>query len=241
MRRKTMTVVVALVATVLFAEIAASQGMPRVYVGHSGGSSGFTAGEDVGDSEMDLIKDLRKKDNLVVVTSDEDADVVIRVLERHEDKSVGSFTTYDRHKDDDHRTSTTYANQTTTRVVQAKLVVDDFELDLRGEGFLWSSAADDIGDQVEDWIKDNYARLMDRREERRASRPAAPPAASSADATPAAASTSDASIEPGMSPEDVEAEMGAPLRKVTFGTKTLWRYDGLEVVFEDGEVSDVKF
>jgi hypothetical protein len=44
-----------------------------------------------------------------------------------------------------------------------------------------------------------------------------------------------------MNPEQVEATAGAPLKKVTFGARTLWTYQGFVVVFEDDKVADVKF
>jgi hypothetical protein len=44
-----------------------------------------------------------------------------------------------------------------------------------------------------------------------------------------------------MSPAQVTGAMGEPLKKVTFGQKALWTYKGMQVVFENDKVTDVKF
>jgi hypothetical protein len=66
-----------------------------------------------------------------------------------------------------------------------------------------------------------------------------------ADAVPAAAAAPAAqaepqSIEKGMTPEQVEAALGKPQKKVTIGTKQLYIYQDMKVTFINGKVSDVQ-
>ncbi len=48
------------------------------------------------------------------------------------------------------------------------------------------------------------------------------------------------SIEKGMSVDDVEAAMGKPDKKVTLGTKQIYYYKDMKVIFMNGKVSDVQ-
>lgn len=233
MPRATRIMLCSLVALVL-PGIAFSQGLVRVYVGEVE-DSGFTSGADVGDSELDLIKELRHKDTLSVVHSPADADILVHVTSRHREKSVGSFTTFENRDIWDSRsTSTTVANQKTERVVLATLIVDEFKLDLEGRSITWGGADDEIADDIEHWAHDNYARLLERRELK--GMPQTVDSAMSA-STP----TEEAAIEPGMTPDQVSDIMGDPIKRVTFGKQTLWDYNGFQIVFEDGKVTDVKF
>ena len=56
-------------------------------------------------------------------------------------------------------------------------------------------------------------------------------------ATPAA---EPASIEVGMSTDQVVAAMGQPLRKATVGAKTIYSYKDMKITFTGGKVSDVQ-
>jgi hypothetical protein len=49
-----------------------------------------------------------------------------------------------------------------------------------------------------------------------------------------------ASIEKGMTPDQVEAAMGKPEKKVTLGTKQIYYYKDMKVIFLSGKVSDVQ-
>jgi hypothetical protein len=49
-----------------------------------------------------------------------------------------------------------------------------------------------------------------------------------------------ASIEKGMSTDQVEAAMGKPEKKVTLGTKQIYYYKDMKVIFLSGKVSDVQ-
>jgi hypothetical protein len=49
-----------------------------------------------------------------------------------------------------------------------------------------------------------------------------------------------ASIEKGMTPDQVEAAMGKPEKKVTLGNKQIYYYKDMKVIFLSGKVSDVQ-
>ncbi len=55
------------------------------------------------------------------------------------------------------------------------------------------------------------------------------------------AEAAEAEITLGMTTDEVYENLGEPKKKVSFGGKTLWDYDGFQVVFEEGKVIDVKF
>lgn len=67
------------------------------------------------------------------------------------------------------------------------------------------------------------------REKVAASRPADPPSGGSG-----------VEIKPGMTPAQVVRSLGEPQKKVAFGAKNIWTYDGFTVTFVDGKVTDVK-
>ncbi len=48
------------------------------------------------------------------------------------------------------------------------------------------------------------------------------------------------SIEKGMTTDQVEAAMGKPDKKVTLGTKQIYYYKDMKVIFLSGKVSDVQ-
>ena len=75
--------------------------------------------------------------------------------------------------------------------------------------------------------------------------PAAQPAAVQAAAprsapAPAGSGGGGVEIKPGMTPAQVTRSLGEPQKRVTFGSKTIWTYDGFTVTFVEGKVSDVK-
>jgi hypothetical protein len=100
----------------------------------------------------------------------------------------------------------------------------------------WRFAADNIAGQIERWARQNYPRLIARRTAGRDSEPQ-PPSPQKDSAAPSA----NATMPPGMTTEDVTKALGDPQKKVNFGTKSLWTYKGMQVVFESGKVTDVKF
>lgn len=54
------------------------------------------------------------------------------------------------------------------------------------------------------------------------------------------AGSSGVEIKPGMTPAQVVRSLGEPQKKVAFGAKTLWTYEGFTVTFVGGKVTDVK-
>ena len=66
-------------------------------------------------------------------------------------------------------------------------------------------------------------------------------AASSSSIAPSSSSGGDnTELKPGMTQAQVTRAIGEPQKKVAFGAKTLWTYDGFTVTFVDGKVTDVK-
>jgi hypothetical protein len=55
-----------------------------------------------------------------------------------------------------------------------------------------------------------------------------------------AAAAEPASIEKGMTPDQVEGAMGKPEKKVTLGVKQIYYYKDMKVIFMNGKVSDVQ-
>jgi hypothetical protein len=55
-----------------------------------------------------------------------------------------------------------------------------------------------------------------------------------------AAPAAPASVEKGQSPDQVQAAMGAPARVANLGSKVIYYYNGMKVVFQDGKVADVQ-
>jgi hypothetical protein len=55
-----------------------------------------------------------------------------------------------------------------------------------------------------------------------------------------AAQAAPASVEMGQTPDQVQAAMGAPTRVANLGSKVIYYYNGMKVVFQDGKVADVQ-
>jgi PDZ domain len=73
-----------------------------------------------------------------------------------------------------------------------------------------------------------------------ARQPATVAARSSVSVAPPPSEGSGVEIKPGMTQAQVVRSLGDPQKKVAFGAKTLWTYDGFTVTFVDGKVTDVK-
>jgi len=227
-----------IVLAALAPNVTHSQDHVRVYV--AAGSDGL-AGPGAGDSALDLAKSLMRKERLAVVQSESDADVVVRVQSRNTEHGVGGFTTSTTKSKDGKSHTTAMPTQSTIRVVHATLEMGSYKLDLKGEHPFWSGAAGKVADQVDRWVKENYTRVVGAHSERGHDAETGSTPSSDGESRPSAPQPHEAAIEPGMNPEQVEATAGAPLKKVTFGARTLWTYQGFVVVFEDGKVTDVKF
>jgi len=61
-----------------------------------------------------------------------------------------------------------------------------------------------------------------------------------ANAAPAAAPAAPASVSLGQTQADVEAEMGQPTSKALLGSKVIYNYNGMKVIFKNGKVTDVQ-
>jgi hypothetical protein len=99
------------------------------------------------------------------------------------------------------------------KVVGQVLLISDEQDDKGGD-----KAADKGGDQQQQGAQDQG------QGQQAAEQPAAEPA----------------SIEKGMSPDQVEAAMGKPEKKVTLGAKQIYYYKDMKVIFINGKVSDVQ-
>ena len=237
MRRLTLAV---LSLALLAAPSAIAQQLVNVFV--TGDNNGFSAA-GANDSALDLQKSLANKKTLRVVNSPSEADIVVRIDSRDSHKEVDGYTTNTNRSDDGRSsTKTTTSNDKTVRNLHATLMAGDFTqaLDAQSE-MSWRFAADNIAGQIERWAKQNYSSLMTHRS---AGGNAAPPAPSAQNDAPSAGpsgDTADATIHPGMTPDEVTKALGDPQKKVNFGSKAMWTYKGMQVVFESGKVTDVKF
>jgi hypothetical protein len=243
MRRSILAV---LSLALLAAPCAFAQQIASVFV--TGDNNGFSA-SGANDSALDLQKSLANKKSLRVVNSPAEADIVVRIDSRDSHKEVDGYTS-NRTTSDDGRSSTrtTTSNDKTIRNLHATLMAGDFTqaLDAQSE-MSWRFAADNIAGQIERWSRENYPRLMSRRGAggNAAPPPPLPSAQNSAPPPDPAAQTPDqtaeATIHPGMTSDQVTKALGDPQKRVNFGTKSLWTYRGMQVVFESGKVTDVKF
>jgi hypothetical protein len=235
--------ILSVLSLALFAAPSAfAQQLVNVFV--TGENNGFSAA-GANDSALDLQKSLANKKTLRVVSSQSEADIVVRIDSRDSHKEIDGYTTNTNRSDDGRSsTKTTTSNDKTVRNLHATLMAGSFTqaLDAQSE-MSWRFAADNIAGQIERWAKQNYSTLM---AHRTAGGNAVPPASTAQnDAAPPSAApsgdTSDATIHPGMTPDEVTKALGDPQKKVNFGTKSLWTYKGMQVVFENGKVTDVKF
>jgi uncharacterized iron-regulated membrane protein len=220
-----------------------AQQLVSVYV--TGDNNGFSA-PGANDSALDLQKSLANKKTLRVVNSPSEADVVIRVDSRDSHKEVDGYTS-NRTTSDDGRSSTrtTTQNDKTVRNLHATLMAGSYTQALVAQSEMsWRFAADNIAGQIERWTRENYSKLMS---QQAAGGNAASPPPSAQNAAPpppsdsAPAQTDESTIQPGMTADQVTKAIGDPIKKVNFGAKSLWTYKGMQVVFESGKVTDVKF
>lgn len=214
---------------------AMAQTLIRVYV--QAGEGEFAA-NGASDSALDLKKSLLgKSKTLTVVESAAEADVVARVDSRFTRKEVAAVNTYANTSKDGKQTTVTTAPQTRhINELHVTLLAGNSEIPLESESDLsWRFAASDMASSIDKWVKQNSAKLTERR-----GKPA-PAVAEAVAAAAAPVATQDASIAPGMTEADVLKTMGAPEKKVNFGSKAQWSYRGMQVVFDGGKVVDVKF
>ncbi len=241
MLRPRLALLVTLAIAISFVPNVFAQTLIRMYV--QAGSGDFAA-NGAGDSALDLRKALLGKSRTIrVVDSPSEAEVVVRIDSRNVRKETAAVNTYaNQSKDGKSGTATTVPTIRNVNVLHVMLLAGNSQIPLETESALsWRLAAGDMASSIDHWVKENYARLIERRTEQRYAPSApVPPVAPSAPPAPAKISE-DASIAPGMSEAQVVEAMGAPEKKVAFGKKSLWNYRGMQVVFEDGRVTDVKF
>ena len=221
--------------------IARAQSLVHVYV--QAGSGDFAA-NGAGDSALDVRKALLAKTRtLQVVDSPSEAEVIVRVDSRNIRKETASVNTYANQSNDGKTgTATTVPTVRTVNELHVMLLAGNSQIPLETESALsWRLAASDMASSVDHWVKENYARLIERRTLQQHGGIPAPVEAAPKSPAAAPSPSQDASIEPGMTEAQVQAVMGAPDKKVMFGRKSLWNYRGMQVVFEEGRVTDVKF
>lgn len=100
-----------------------------------------------------------------VVESAAEADVIVRIDSRNERKETGSVSTYaNQSKDGRSATATTVPNDKYVRVLHGTLIAGEFQMPLQDESALsWRLAAKDMASDVDHWVKENYARLIEKR------------------------------------------------------------------------------
>lgn len=225
---------------VLFPALSHAQQIINVFV--TSDNNGFSA-PGASDSAIDLQKSLRNKKSLRGVDSPSEADIIVRIDSRDQRKELQGYTTNTNRSDDGKSsTKTTTANDTTIRTVHATLVAGDFTQALDADSSVsWRFAADGIANQTERWANSNTARLLALRSKRGHPAPTASTQYVAQPSSDSGASTAEANIQPGMTLDQVTKALGDPQKKVNFGTKSLWTYKGMQVVFENGKVTDVKF
>jgi hypothetical protein len=241
-RLRLISVVVMGVVFMTLSSIASAQNQVKVFV--TAGADGFVA-KDADDSVLDLTKALQKKRLLTVVFDEASADIIVRVEARSSALEVTGVTTYTTTKDGK-RTTHALPQRTNMKTLNAELEVGRFKMPLKGEAAFWTVAADHVASTVDKWALENIGRIMQARAEKptdsaapTSARPTAP-AAAPAPVAPAAA-PKDTALHQGMTTAEVKALAGEPVKKVTFGTRTMWNYVGFEVIFENDKIVDVKF
>jgi hypothetical protein len=153
--------VLSLVLFVFSATGALAQGPIRVFVTSADAGSGFTS-NGTGDSVLDLSQSLNGKRRLMLVTSPAEADLVVEVETRDSHWESSGVYSY---KDKRGR-SQYYSGVRKERVVYATIVVDDYRHQVHGEGGTWRAASSNVAGQIDKWVGQNVARLMERRNER---------------------------------------------------------------------------
>ena len=113
-------------------------------------SEGFTdPSEDRRDSEKDLLKRLKKCDEFLLVETEEEAVIVLEVLDRAESQQHGPFAGRTQRK----------------KTLNVRLTVGEFSAEFAGDTSLmsigggWGVAAKSVVNQIRDWAKENSAKL----------------------------------------------------------------------------------
>ena len=218
MSRVTRTVALSASLVLWGMEVAATQEAFRVYCVAGGGGGLMMVGAV--DSADDLREALRERRSLILVDSEDEADVVVRVMWR-----------------DDMVHPSLGGTRRPYKTVFATLEAMNERIELWGIGSgSWKSAAASLATQIEEVIEGNGQRWIALRDGSGGTGP--PDAAGSEDAT---RKPPVVEIFRGMKTDDVERLLGVANKTVKFDTRLLWEYAGFRVIFEGGTVVDVAF
>ena len=128
----------------------------RVFVTSGDGGTDFVD-PDAKASAADVKKDFRGRKGIVVADSEVGADLVVRVLQRFRGRSGRSVAVATS-------PTTAVAAPILERVVVASIIVGDFTQEMNGAHTRsWAAASDKLVDQIENWIRENRARILERR------------------------------------------------------------------------------
>ena len=128
----------------------------RIFVTSGDGSTDFVD-PDAKASAEDVKKDLRGRKGIVAVDSETGADLVVRVLHRFRGRSGRSVAVATS-------PTTAVAAPILERVVVASITVGTFSQEMNGAHTRsWGAASDKLVDQIENWIRENLARILERR------------------------------------------------------------------------------
>jgi len=128
----------------------------RVFVTSGDGSTDFVD-PDAKASAEDVRKAFRSRKDILVVESEASSDLAVRVLRRFRGPSGRSVAIA-------RSPTTAVAAPVLARVVVATVSVGTFTQDMSGAHTRsWSAASDRLVDQIEKWIRENKARIIERR------------------------------------------------------------------------------
>jgi len=155
--------------------VAATQKQPaaaaKVFVFAKGDTSGFVDknSRELSDSVKDVQQQLRKKKNwLALVDSKEQAHIVLEVLARGLVPTGAVETTSQGYVSEDgkYASGSTKTQERHDYVLTTVMRVGKYENQMVGRVSdqylmgIWKAAADQVADELEDWVKKNYDRLM---------------------------------------------------------------------------------
>ena len=128
----------------------------RVFVTSGDGSTDFVD-PDAKASAEDVKKGLSGRKGIVAVDSKVGADLVVRVLRRFRGRSGRSVAVATS-------PTTAVAAPILERVVVASITVGSFAQEMNGAHTRsWGAASDKLVDQIENWIRENRTRILERR------------------------------------------------------------------------------
>lgn len=159
-RSRSRLVATAVILTIGLGRAASSQAQPaqsvRVFVTSGDGSTDFVD-PDAKSSAEDVTANLRRRKGIVVADSEVGADMVVRVLRRSRGRSGRSLAIATS-------PTTAVAAPILERVVVASIAVGEFAQEMNGAHTRsWGAASGKLADQIDAWIRENRARILERR------------------------------------------------------------------------------